>query len=143
MPIELRYRCASCGVRRNKKIGHGAHTDRCPGCGHEALIDAMSEPLTRCTVCGGTEFFVRKDFPQKLGLSLVIAFGLIASVFYYYERVIATFATLAILVAIDAIIYFFVGKVMVCYKCRAEYRGAAYNSRLEGFDLATSEKYQG
>lgn len=93
--------------------------------------------------CGGTEFFVRKDFPQKLGLAFVVIFGLIASVFYYRQRVIATYSTLAALVLIDAVIFLFVGKVVVCYKCRAEYRGAAYNSRLAGFDLATSEKYRG
>ena len=103
---------------------------------------SIPQPLDHCLHCGGTEFFLRKDFPQKLGLALVIVFGLIASVFYYYERVLATFATLAALVVVDAIIYLFVGKVVVCYKCRAEYRGIPYNSRITGFDLATSEKYR-
>jgi len=31
--------------------------------------------------------------------------------------------------------------VTVCYRCRAEYRGNAYNPGHAGFDLATSEKY--
>lgn len=72
---------------------------------------------------------------------MVVVFGLIASVFYFFENIIATFATLGLLVAIDAAIYLFVGKVTVCYKCRAEYRGLAYNPEHEPFDLATSEKY--
>ena len=72
---------------------------------------------------------------------MVIVFGLVASVFYYFENVVATFAILASLVVIDAAIYLFVGKVTVCYKCRAEYRGLAYNPHHEAFDLATSEKY--
>ena len=105
------------------------------------MAPGATAPAT-CTCCGGKEFFLRKDFPQKLGLSLVILFGVIASVFYYRQNVIATFATLASLVVIDAIIFLFVGKVVVCYKCRAEYRGLPYNPGLEGFDLATAEKYR-
>src|SRR5690606_3621511 len=97
--------------------------------------------VTRCAACSGREFFIRKDFPQKLGLALVVAFGLIATAFYAYERVGLAFATLAALVVIDAGIYLFVGRVTVCYRCRAEYRGVAYNPDHKGFDLATSEKY--
>jgi len=118
----------------------------CPGCGRavELSLDAaMAEQgrVTRCAACDGVEFFVRKDFPQKLGLALVVVFGLIATVFYSYKMVPAAFATLAALVVIDAIIYLFVGRVTVCYRCRAEYRGVAYDPNVEGFDLATSEKY--
>ena len=87
------------------------------------------------------EFFVRKDFPQRIGLLLVVIFGLLATVFYYYENIVATFATMSALVLIDAAIYLFVGKVSVCYKCRAEFRDVAYNAAHGGFDLATSEKY--
>jgi hypothetical protein len=99
-------------------------------------------PIDRCVVCGGQEFFIRKDFPQRLGLALVVVCALVASVFYYYENIPATFAALGTLVVVDTVIYFFVGKVTVCYKCRAEYRGLAYNPDHQGFDLATSEKYE-
>jgi hypothetical protein len=97
--------------------------------------------LSACALCGGREFFNRKDFPQRLGLALVILFGLAATVSYYHREVLATFATLASLVVIDALIYLFVGRVTVCYKCRAEYRGLAGRPDHGGFDLATSEKY--
>ncbi len=53
----------------------------------------------------------------------------------------ATFAVLAALVVIDAARYLLVGKVTVCYSCRAEYSNTAYNPKHQGFDLATSEKY--
>jgi hypothetical protein len=97
--------------------------------------------IDRCVVCDGVEFFIRRDFPQKLGMALVVMFGVAASVFFYYQNVLATYGTLASLAVVDAIIYFFVGKVTVCYRCRAEYRGLVYNPDHEGFDLATSEKY--
>lgn len=134
----------------------GTVESHCPVCGETVKLEIPSElvgggatgaagetrpTVTRCAACPGREFFIRKDFPQKLGLLLVVVFGLIATVFYAYERVGMSFATLGALVVIDAFIYLFVGKVTVCYRCRAEYRGVAYNPDHEGFDLATSEKY--
>lgn len=118
----------------------------CPACGETAEVHVSDELASRrevlsCPVCAGREFFIRKDFPQKLGLAMVIVFGLVASIFYYFENVVATFATLFSLVLIDAVIYLFVGKVTVCYKCRAEFRGVIYNPDHQPFDLATSEKY--
>lgn len=126
--------------------GGGTAEVACPICGEPVRFEvpdelAQTQMVTRCAACPGREFFIRKDFPQKLGMVLVVLFGLIATIFYAYEQVGMTFATLGALVVIDAIIYFFVGKVTVCYRCRAEYRGVAYNPEHEGFDLATSEKY--
>ena len=119
----------------------------CPVCG-EAVVLGVDATLTeqnivrKCALCPGREFFIRKDFPQRLGMVAVVLAGLVASVFFYFENIPATFATLGALVVIDAVIYVLVGRVTVCYRCRAEYRGVAYNSDHQGFDLATSEKYK-
>lgn len=118
----------------------------CPGCG-DVLISQIENELCergiieKCVCCPGREFFVRKDFPQKIGLSLVIIVGLIASFFFYQRNIVATFAALGSLVIVDAVIFLVVGKVLVCYRCRAEYRGVQLGSDVAGFDLATSEKY--
>lgn len=106
-----------------------------------AELPSRERNLSRCVVCDSEEFFIRKDFPQRLGMTLVVLFGLVASIFYYYQNIPATFGILAALVVVDAAIYFFVGIVTVCYRCRAEYRGLPRNERYGGFDLATSEKY--
>lgn len=72
----------------------------------------------------------------------MILFAGVASTFYYFQQIPATFVTLGALVVVDAAIYLLVGKVTVCYQCRAEYRGLAYNPDHRGFDLAASEKYE-
>jgi hypothetical protein len=147
--VWLSYSCPDRDCRLWNQLvlagGHRSHT--CTACSRQAGMDVMQdlasgESIDQCVMCGGREFFIRKDFPQKLGLGLVILFALTASVFYYFENVPATFATLAALVVVDAVIYLFVGRVTVCYRCRAEYRGLAYNPSHRGFDLATSEKYE-
>ena len=142
----LSFRCHDAACRATLRAVPGASSIQCPACGkaHSVRMDdatGQQGKLTRCAVCDGSEFFIRKDFPQKLGMTLVVLFGLVASVFYYYRNIPATFGTLAALVVVDAAIYFFVGTVTVCYRCRAEYRGLSPDPRFGGFDLATSEKY--
>lgn len=143
----IHCRCPTCrGIFRIPASKPGEATADCPRCGWRATVKideafAQRGEVRRCAACDGIEFFVRKDFPQKLGLMMVILFGTVASIFYYIENIPATFGTLAALVVVDAAIYFFVGRVTVCYRCRAEYRGVVYNPDHQGFDLATSEKY--
>lgn len=103
-------------------------------------IDGHGEMLTTCPRCGGDEMFVRKNFPQKLGLGIVVVAGLVSFVLLS-RHTLAALAVLAGVVVIDALIYLFVGTLTVCYRCRAEYRNVAYNPAHSGFDLATAEKY--
>ena len=87
--------------------------------------------------------FIRKDFPQKLGMSIVVVAGLTflilaASRRWFYVGAIV----LVIAAAIDAVMYAFVPKITVCYKCRSEFRDVPLNPEHEGFELATNEKYR-
>src|SRR5689334_3904491 len=101
------------------------------------------EPLTQCPTCGCRDLFVRKDFPQKLGMAIVVVAGaafvvLAASRSRLYLGAIV----LLIAVIVDAGMYFLVGKVTVCYRCRAEFRDVPLNPRHEAFELAIAEKYR-
>lgn len=100
----------------------------------------VRQVVDRCAVCNGRELFVRKDFPQRIGLAVVIVFGL-ASLWAFRFNVVLAWVILASAVLIDVVIYAFIGRVTACYACRAEYRKCPLNPSHEGFDLATSEKY--
>ena len=93
-----------------------------------------------CAACGCTELFLRKDFPQGIGLAVVVIFGLLA-IYYFRTSVVTSWLILACAAVIDVVIYCLIGKVTTCYACRAEYRKCRLNLRHEDFDLATSEKY--
>lgn len=43
---------------------------------------------------------------------------------------------------LDGLLYFFVPRITVCYRCRSEFRGVPLNPEHEGFDLAVGEKYR-
>ena len=122
----------------------GGHI-QCPRCETEhtlAVAESINQrgQVDRCVACGGRELFVRKDFPQRLGLAVVIVFGL-AAIYYFNKSVLTSWSILATAVLIDLVVYFLVGKCTTCYACRAEYRKCTLNPAHEGFDLATSEKY--
>jgi len=118
---------------------------RCPRCGVEHPMTntpAMRDDhrVDACAVCRSRELFIRKDFPQRLGLAIVIVFGLLA-VYFFTISVVWAWGVLTLAVLIDLVIYFVTGQVTTCYACRAEYRKCPLNPAHEGFDLATSEKY--
>jgi hypothetical protein len=107
------------------------------------MSDAAKEPLSQCPNCGCRDLFVRKDFPQKLGMTIVVLAGvtflvLAASRSRFYLGAIVLLGA----VLIDAAMYFFVGKVTVCYRCRSEFRDVPLNARHEAFELAVAEKYR-
>jgi len=146
--MQIRFHCPTDGcvaIIEYEPLEDSGPTITCPRCkrSHSIVVtDAMrSEHMPdRCAVCGGTEFFVRKDFPQRVGFGVVVVFGL-ASLYYFRTNVVISWSILAAAVLLDLLIYAFIGKVTTCYACRAEYRKCNLNPAHEGFDLATSEKY--
>lgn len=100
-------------------------------------------PLAACPVCGCRDLFVRKDFPQRLGLAVVVVAG-VAFVVLAARRTTFYLGAWVLLgaAAVDALLYAFVRRVTVCYRCRAEFRGVPVNPAHAGFELAVAEKYR-
>ena len=85
---------------------------------------------------------MRKDFPQRLGVTIVIA-GLVAScVAWYGHRVILTFVILLLSALVDLVLYWVMGSVLECYRCHAQYRGVNNLQQHGGFNLETHERYR-
>ena len=105
--------------------------------------DDAIQPLVRCPKCDCRDLFVRKDFPQKLGLAIVVVAGvaflvLAASRERFYLGVIVLLAS----VVLDLVLYAIVPRITVCYRCRAEFRDVPINPEHEGYELAIGEKYR-
>jgi hypothetical protein len=87
---------------------------------------------------------VRKDFPQKLGLVIVLGAG---AAFLFLAARPQTFTwgigVLIAATAVDGLLYWFVPRLTVCYRCRAEFRDVPINPAHHGYDLAVGEKYRG
>jgi cell division protein FtsW (lipid II flippase) len=99
--------------------------------------------LEACPQCGCRDLFLRKAFPQKLGLAIVIT-AAVAFLVLAASRATLWIGVLVLLAAavVDLLLYMVVPKITVCYRCRAEFRDVPVNPQHEGYDLATGEKYR-
>jgi hypothetical protein len=101
------------------------------------------QPLAHCPRCGCREFFIRKDFPQKLGMGIVVVaagtfLALAASRRWFFVGALVLLAA----VAVDLVLYAIVPKITVCYRCRTEFRKVPLNPEHGGYELAVGEKYR-
>ena len=78
--MKLRFECReeSCpALIEYRPKGESQESFACPRCGrrytvHQAAQLIRGEPLRQCAMCAGEELFIRKDFPQKTGLAIVV-----------------------------------------------------------------------
>src|SRR6185369_12109516 len=83
-----------------------------------------------------------KDFPQRLGVALVV-FGFVASsIAWANYQVFWTFAILFITALVDLLLYVLMGESLTCYRCHAQYRGSEEIERHGAFDLETHERHR-
>ena len=114
--------------------------------------DGRPPQLQRCMACPSLELFVRKNFPQRLGVAIVVA-GLVASCVAWANReLVITFGILFGTALLDVVLFLFMPNCLTCYRCGARYSGdgvagqdgdpAAGGHQFGAFDLETHEKHR-
>ena len=98
--------------------------------------------LNRCLVCPSTELFVRKNFPQRLGIAIVVVGLAMSCVAWGYRDLFWTFGILFSTALLDVILFFVVPDCLTCYRCGARYTGTDGMSEFGNFNLETHEKYR-
>ena len=143
--MNVSYLCPECaGTVRVRFADHRTHL-ACSHCGRQiaAPADAISDGrIKRCLVCPSTDLFARKDFPQRLGVALVVLGFVASSVAWANYQVLLTFAILFATALVDLLLYLVMGESLTCYRCHAQYRGFEEIERHGGFDLETHERYR-
>jgi len=121
-----------------------APTWQCPACDHRLEIQppaAQSTPAV-CLICGNHELYKKKNFPHWLGITiLTIACGGFLFFMYRFEWGRA-WAVLLGFAALDALLYLWVGDVIVCYRCAAHYHGVMPGPEHKPFELVIGERYR-
>ena len=145
--MQIGYDCPTCSAPVRLAGIETLSVLACPQCGTALEVPADgfasdSPPrLARCLVCPSADLFVRKDFPQRLGVGIVVV-GLLAScVTWGMRELLATFAILFATALIDLLLYLLVPDCVACYRCGARYRGPGADG-FAPFDLETHERHR-
>jgi ribosomal protein L37AE/L43A len=143
--------CPECGQRAVATSVEQGEAFPCSQCGSQLAVPAAAivpseadgpPRLTRCLVCPSTELFVRKNFPQRLGVGIVVAGLGLSCVSWAYHELLITFAILFSTALLDVMLFFLVPECLTCYRCGARYTGPGITERFGGFNLETHEKYR-
>jgi hypothetical protein len=141
--MQLLVKCPKCDAGLPVAASERPSAINCGGCGREIPLD-ISEGLRsdravdRCPVCAGGDFYIRKDFDPKLGLTVVVIGALVSGIFYWFGQDLAAYSILGGAALIDLAVYGRLKDLTVCYRCHAEFRGL-YPRTAVGFDLHTAD----
>lgn len=143
MPLNILVRCPKCDAGLPIRGDEQADAITCGQCGREIplkISDALrtNRGVDCCPVCGGADFYGRKDFDPKIGLTVVIIGALISGVFYWFGRDLVAYGILAGAALVDLFVYGRLKDLTVCYRCHTEFRGA-YPRTVPAFDLHTAD----
>jgi hypothetical protein len=143
--MNITLACPGCGEASRVELPAEADEFACSACGRRFSIPPQAVEtgrLRRCLVCPSVDLFVRKDFPQRVGVALVV-FGLAAScVTWGFHHTILTFVILFATALVDLVLYLVVPNALMCYRCGAQYRGTADLESHGPFNLETHERHR-
>jgi DNA-directed RNA polymerase subunit RPC12/RpoP len=144
-PMTVTYACPRCDQTVRADVPSGATLVGCEACRSSISIPAgayENGKLNQCLVCPSTDLFVRKDFSQRLGVSIVVAGFAASCVTWYLYMPYWTYGILFATAAVDVVLYFLVPNCLNCYRCNAQYRGLPDLDSYEAFNLETHERYR-
>jgi hypothetical protein len=141
--MQILVKCPACDAGLPIHASSAPELITCGGCGKEiplAVSPALraDEAVDTCPVCSGGDFYIRKDFNPKVGVTIVVIGASISAVFYWFKRDFIAYGILAFATLIDLFIYGRLKEVTVCYRCHSEFRGT-YKRTAPAFDLHTAD----
>jgi ribosomal protein S27E len=143
--MNVSFVCPKCDRPNRVEFSDSTTSIACSACGRTVEVPTSAiakDRIQSCLLCPSQELFVRKDFSQRLGIT-IIAIGFLASaVTWYLYLPIATYGILFATAMIDVALYFFVGNVLECYRCHAHYRDLGGLDDHGAFNLETHERHR-
>lgn len=143
--MHVTYACQACDVAVRHEFDETTASISCPHCQQQinlAVGAVEGRRVRRCLVCPSHDLYMRKDFPQRVGV-LLVAIGVIgSSIAWYHANLGWTFGILFATALADLLLYSLVGNALMCYRCGAQYRGVAEMESHGQFNLETHEKYR-
>ena len=141
--MDVVVKCPQCDAGLPIRASSAPDLITCGNCDKEIALTVSpslraDEAVDTCPVCTGGDFYSRKDFNPKVGVTIVAIGASISAVFYWFKRDLIAYSILAFATLIDLFIYGRLKEVTVCYRCHSEFRGG-YKRTAPAFDLHTAD----
>ncbi len=141
--MQILAKCPKCDAGLPVDAAAAPSAIKCGRCGRDMPLTITDDvradrSVDRCPVCSGADFYIRKDFDPKIGLTVVVIGALISAVFYWFGRDLIAYSILASAALVDLVVYGRLKDITVCYRCHTEFRGA-YARTASAFDLHTAD----
>ncbi len=143
--LNVTFDCTECGGKTRFQPSPETTQIACSQCGRSIALAVAPDAegrVERCLLCGCNELYVRKDFPQRLGLTIIVLGFAVSCIPWYFGMWYTTYAVLFGTAVADAALYLLTGNLLQCYRCRAEYRKVAEIEGQQPFSLETHERYR-
>ncbi|MCA9178448.1 MAG: hypothetical protein KDB14_28505 [Planctomycetales bacterium] len=152
--ITLTYLCPHCDQATRIEIvpparatdSRGATTSvKCTHCNTEQTLKADvwdGEHLTECLLCPSTELYVRKDFSQRVGVTIIVVGFVLSSIAQFMHQGVWAIGILLGTAAFDAMLYYVTGNALHCYRCHCELRGLQGLDEHDPFNLEVHERHR-
>jgi DNA-directed RNA polymerase subunit RPC12/RpoP len=143
--MHVTYACQACDAAVRQDFDESTSALDCPHCQQQITLPpgaVEGRQVRRCLVCPSHDLYMRKDFPQRLGVLLVVVGIIGSSIAWYYASIWWTFGILFATALADLLLFTMVGSALMCYRCGAQYRGVAEMESHGQFNLETHEKYR-
>ncbi len=140
--LTIQFLCPHCSQPASAEFEQLPEVIRCARCEWERTNSPADPQTPACPICGCDDMWRQKNFPQGVGLSMVVlAASLSTWAWWQYEPVWAL-GILLFFALIDWLLYMFMPDVLVCYRCRARISGMPDEAAVPKFDLEIQERYR-
>ena len=143
--MQLIYQCPKCDAPNIEAISTDTSRLSCAGQDWSRKIsteDIEDDRPKRCLCCGNEDLWRQKDFPQALGLLMVVTGAGLSTIAWAYVEPIWALGILLAFAAIDMVLYAVMSDVLVCYRCSARHRKANIHDDHPRFNLELNERYR-
>lgn len=143
--MQVLFQCPACEQTRRAAIAPDMDALTCDGCHWTRAVPAGSVDAAGphvCVVCGCGDLWRQKDFPQKLGLAMVVLGGVLSTIAFALYMPLTALGVLLAFALVDLLLFTFMKDVLVCYACHARYKDAELKDDRPRFNLETAERYR-
>lgn len=143
--MQVVFDCPKCLQSNVIEAGPAAVAIACRHCGWNRPItegDVTADSPRACLVCGCSDLWRQKDFPQQAGVAIV-GLGILGSTIAV--ALLRPMLALGILMAFalaDMLLYAIMRDALACYRCHARYRFVGSTDDHPKFNLEVNERYR-